>query len=79
MLALKAALEYIWDDEITNQVYNKWMVEIPEGLQDVLDAKGAVGKILLFILIKCPITDNLCNRTPSLVKRSKHVVGLFMQ
>jgi hypothetical protein len=41
---LKAALEEIWDDEITPSLYNKWIDEIPERLQAVLKVKGAMTR-----------------------------------
>jgi hypothetical protein len=36
--SLKATLEEIWDDEISPQLYNELIDQVPERLQAVLDA-----------------------------------------
>lgn len=41
---LKKAVQEIWDNEITLNIYNKWIDEIPKRLQAVLDSDGAMTR-----------------------------------
>ena len=44
MEELKKAVIDIWDNEITPQIYNKWIDEMPKRLQAVIDRKGAMTR-----------------------------------
>ena len=41
-MQLKEAVLDIWDNEITPQIYNKWIDELPKCLQAVIDNNGAM-------------------------------------
>ena len=41
---LRSAVLDIWEHEITPEIYNKWIDELPDRLQAVIDRKGDVTK-----------------------------------